>query len=564
MFERLALEASELLSPVLGDGVSADFSRTDDVSHGDLTTKVALRMAKELKKSPQEIAALVAEALSGLKGVSKVEIAGAGYVNLWLTPDTLLEELKLTREACKPKKISKKDKPVIVEYSSPNIAKPLGIHHILSTVIGQVIANTYEHAGYNVIHWNYIADWGLQFGKLWTAFQRWESKKVEELTLDDLLNLYVRFHTEAEKDASLEDQARADFKKLEDGNTEMRHFLNVITDTTKQANKKLYDRLHVAFDIEYGEGFYEDKMDAVIEEGKKKKVFKEGEKGALIAEFPEETKLPPYMIVKGDGATLYSTRDLAQMRYRIDTYHPQGIFIVVDIAQKLHFDQLVATCKALGWELPEFEHVIFGRMSFTDAGMSTRKGNIVKLETVLDEAVDRAAKIIKERGESIQTDNPKELAEMMGIGAVVYGLISQNRKSNIVFDWEKMLSFEGNSAPYIQYTHARAKSVLRKAEMKKEAKFPAIDTLTVHERTLIQTLLQFSRVLEESRSEHLPHKLTNFLYSLCQEFNGFYNADSILQAEPPQKELRLALTSLTATVLKTGAELLTLRVPERM
>jgi arginyl-tRNA synthetase len=270
--------------------------------------------------------------------------------------------------------------------------------------------------------------------------------------------------------------------------------------------------------------------------------------------------------VKGDGATLYSTRDLAQMRYRVDTYHPKEILIFTDIAQKLHFEQLMETCTMLGWELPTFENVLFGRMRFVDKSMSTRKGNVLKLEHVIDEAVARAEDILKERGDSIHTDDPKKLAEMMGVGALVYGILSQNRKMDLVFDWDKMLSFEGNSAPYLQYTHARAKSVLRKveAEIGDQRSEIGVTELSTSERILIGTLLQYPHVLSEARSEHLPHKLANYLYQLCQDFNSFYNTESILQAETSVRDLRLHLTSLTASVLKSGAELLTLRVPERM
>jgi arginyl-tRNA synthetase len=214
--------------------------------------------------------------------------------------------------------------------------------------------------------------------------------------------------------------------------------------------------------------------------------------------------------------------------------------------------------------MPFFENVLFGRMRFADRKMSTRKGNILKLQEVLDEAVQRSRDIIKERGDAIQTNDPQALAEMMGIGAVVYGILSQNRKMDIVFDWDKMLSFEGNSAPYLQYTHARARSVLRKAGVDQVDLPEAIDAFTAHERTLVLLLLQFPSVLEEARVTHMPHKLAHFLYELCQSFNAFYNTDPILKAQGAQKDLRLGLTSFTASVLKTGAQLLTLRVPERM
>ncbi len=426
------------------------------------------------------------------------------------------------------------------------------------------MSNFYEFQGYPVIRWNYIGDWGTQFGKLAVAKQKWAPKKETlSMTLSDLLDLYVKFHEEVEKDPTLEDEGRATFRKLEQGDADLQKFWKDVVSVTKSSLSGLYDRLHVSFDLDLGESFYQDKMDTILEEGKKKKVFVEGKEGSLIVEFPEEMNMSPYLVQKGDGATLYSTRDIAQMRYRIDTYNPQAILIFTDIAQKLHFEQLVETCKRLGWELPTFENVLFGRMRFADKSMSTRKGNILKLEEALDEAVSRAEKLIEERGEKIQTDNPKELAEMMGVGALVYGILSQNRKMDMVFDWDKALTFEGNSAPYLQYTYARAKSVLRKSGADVSDDLTATE-LTAHERVLIKLLFQFESVLEEARSEHLPHKVTVYLYTLCQAFNSFYNSDEILTAPTAQKTLRLGLTSLTAQVLKTGAELLTIRVPERM
>ncbi len=303
-------------------------------------------------------------------------------------------------------------------------------------------------------------------------------------------------------------------------------------------------------------------MQPIIDEGKKNGVFIEGKEGALIVEFPEETGLSPAIVVKGDDATIYLTRDLATAQYRIKTFDPQRILYVVDVAQEYYFRQLFATLHKLGWKLPYLEHVVFGRMSFRDGTMSTRKGNILKLEHVLDEAVKRAEEKITEHGEDIHTDDPRELAEIMGIGAVVYGVLSQNRRMNMMFDWDKFLSFDGNSAPYLQYTHARARSVVEKAG--KPSKLPKVDALTSSERLLLNTLLRFERVLEEARASHMPHVLANFLYELCQHYNAFYHEEPILKAPEPQRSLRVHLTDLTASVLKTGAELLTIRVPDRM
>lgn len=565
MFSSLTSEAHLVLKNLYGlENIDLHWEAPKEAEHGDVSTAVALRLAKQLGKSPREIAENIAHSLSASTVVEKCEVAGAGYVNIWMKANVLLETLFETEESCTPKK-KMSEPPVIIDYSSPNIAKPLGIHHILSTVIGQTLVNLYQHNGNEVVRWNYLGDWGTQFGKLAVAFEKWGKKKpIVEYTLDELLSLYVKFHDEAEKDDSLEEEGQAAFRRLEQGDQELRAFWSDAVAVTKQAMSSIYQRLHVSFDVDRGESYYEDKMLPILEEGKKKSVFKEGEKGALIVEFPEEANMPPAVVVKGDGATLYLTRDLALMKDRMEGWHPKAILWAVDIAQQLYFKQLFATVNQLGWNPPTLEHVYFGRMRFADGAMSTRKGKVLKLEEVLDEAVARASQIIEERGDAIQTDDPADLAEMMGVGALVYGILSQNRKMDMVFDWDKMLSFEGNSAPYLQYTHARARSILRKAEAEGEKPQIAIEHLTPHERVLILTLLRFSDVLLAARTEHLPHKLANYLYELCQAFNAFYNVDSIVQAIEPARSVRLYLTRLTADVLRVGSSLLTIRVPDRM
>lgn len=566
MFQELAEKARKALCDKypLKECV-VEWRRPQERTHGDATTTIALQLAKTLQKKPQEVAQVLCEAMCTIPDVKQAEVAGAGYVNVWLTSDALIRELTVTEEALSPRAVRKGAGSVIVDYSQPNIAKPLGVHHILSTVVGQCLCNLHRHLGYEVVGWNYIGDWGTQFGKLAVAWEKWgKGKPVSEHSLDELLELYVRFHAEAEKDKTLDDAARAAFLKLEQGDKNLHSFWEGVVRVTKASLSAIYERLHVRFDLDIGESFYEDKMQPILEEGKKKKVFVTGEEGSLIVMFAEEEKLPPFLVQKGDGATLYATRDLAQIRYRIDTYHPQAILYVVDVAQQLYFQQLFKTVEHLGWKLPQLEHVVFGRMRFADQAMSTRKGTVLKLEHVLDEAVVRAKEAIKEHRDSIQTDDEDTLAEMMGTGALVYGILSQNRKMDLVFDWKKVLSLEGNSAPYLQYTHARACSILRKAEIKEAALPSDAPDLTDRERSLIGMLLTFPSVLEDARIQRMPHTLANYLYALCQEFNSFYNSEPILKAEKLQRTLRLSLTSLTARVLKTGAELLTLRVPERM
>lgn len=566
MLKQLNSEAHLVLKKLHGLGeIDLQWEAPKEAEHGDVSTAVALRLAKQVGKNPREVAQGIADEFAKSALIEKVEVAGPGYVNVWMKPSVLLSALSETEERIRPTKRGDRDAPIVIDYSSPNIAKPLGIHHILSTVIGQTLVNLYQHNGNEVVRWNYLGDWGTQFGKLAVAFEKWgEKKPVSEYTLDELLSLYVKFHDEAEKDESLEAEGQAAFRRLEQGDESLRAFWNDAVAVTKKAMGSIYERLHVSFDVDRGESYYEDKMMSIVEEGKKKGVFKEGERGALIVEFPEEMNMPPGVVMKADGATLYLTRDLALMKDRMEGWHPQAILWAVDIAQQLYFKQLFETVKLLGWDAPRLEHVYFGRMRFADGAMSTRKGKVLKLEEVLDEAVARAEAIITERGDAIQTDDPKGLAEMMGVGALVYGILSQNRKMDMVFDWDKMLSFEGNSAPYLQYTHARARSVLRKSESTGEVPEMAIDTFTPNERVLLLALLRFGDVLDEALSEHLPHKLANYLYELCQRFNAFYNTDTIVQAEEPARSLRLFLTRVTADVLRSGATLLTIRVPDRM
>jgi arginyl-tRNA synthetase len=545
-------------------GMEIVWERPKDRTHGDFATSFALQCAKKVQKNPKDIATVLKEGMETHEDIEKVDIAGPGYVNVWMTPDALIRGLSQTRESCTAK-VKQRGSPIIVEYSQPNIAKPLGAHHLLTTLIGQSVANLYEHLGFDVITWNYMGDWGTQFGKLAVAVEKWgDGRPAEEYSVDELLELYVHFHNEVDNDPTLEDQGREKFRLLEQGDKELRIFWEAIVSTTKESLSGTYKRMNVSFDTDKSESFYEDKMEPILQEGIDKNVFIEGKEGALIVEFDETSSLPPYLVRKGDGATLYSTRDLAQMRYRIDECKPEKILIVTDIAQKLHFEQLEQTCEKLAWDMPYFENVLVGRMRYADKSMSTRKGNVLKLEEVLEEAVKRADDVIKGHGESIQTDSPDDLKEMMGIGAVAYGILSQNRRMDIVFDWDTMLSFDGNSAPYLQYTHARAKSVLRKAELASIDMPKNTEMLTDLERVLIGTLLQFSLVLEDACVSHMPHKLARYLYALCQDYNAFYNTESILKADEKTKTLRLALTACTADVLKAGAELLTIHVPDRM
>lgn len=566
---------SELLTVTIRDSLQNHFDfACDEVPlqapapghEADIASPIALQISKKLSKSPGEIAAVLQTDLKQLPEVSSVEVAGVGYLNVCYTPQVVWNNAlaAIAKGVKQPTRIN--EPPVIVEYSQPNIAKPLGVHHLLSTVVGQAIANLYRYSGYNVVAWNYLGDYGTQFGKLAVAIEEFgDGRKTEEYSINDLFDYYVRFHEEVEHNSTLDDRAREAFKKLEDGDTELQAFWEKIVHTTKQSLQPLYSRLHVSFDTDKGESFYQDKMAAVLDEGKAAGVFTVGERGALIVDLDEEnTNLPPYLVQKADGATLYSTRDIAQMQYRQTEFNPQKVLIITDVAQKLHFEQLEATCEKLGYLPEHFENILVGRMRFADKSMSTRKGNVLRLSELLDEAVTKATTAIKDHGDAVQTDDTKQLAEYMGIGAVSYGILSQNRKQDLVFDWDRFLALDGNSAPYLQYTYARAKSVLAKAECDSLFEIPTLDQLTPKERELLNTISRWPQIITQARESHLPHLLCTYLYSLCQVFNSFYSVEPILQAEESGRVLRLNLVYLTTTVLHSGAAILTISLPERM
>ena len=575
------MKIGEVIKTLYGVNTDVALVSPADSTHGDLTTNVCMQVSKNVGKSPEEVSKDIITAIEGEEVVDSVVFAKPGFINITLTGEARMKLVQASWKACKPQE-KRDEAPVIVEYSHPNIAKPLGVHHVLSTVIGQAISNLYRHQGYPVVSWNYIGDWGTQFGKLAVALEKWgdKSKKTSDYTLQELLDLYVKFHDEAEKDASLEEEARAAFRRLEEGDKDIRAFWKDVVEISLKGLDELYERLHVSFDVTKGESSYEDVMSEIIKEGKEKGIFVEGEDGALIVEFDDES-LPVYMIVKSDGGTLYSTRDLALALDRKKAYKPQSVLHVVDVAQQTYFRQLFATMEKLGWDMDHEEHVVYGRMSFEEKGMSTRKGNMLKLEDALDEAVKRADKLIEEKESEVKGSERDELAEMMGVSSFVYTILSQNRKHNIVFTWDKALTFEGNSAPYLQYTHARAMSVLRKGKCEgrnakcEEDNFAfitshfALDPVKeispeAQELQLMRRIILFPSVLEDARRDAMPHKLTNYLYSLCQDYNAFYNALPILDSKDPVRSLRLALTGITSDILKAGAEILTLRVPDRM
>jgi len=555
-------EIQQLLSSASGKDVKIEYP--GDPSHGDYACNVALILSKELGKAPQMIAQEIIDKVPANDIIGKIEIAGPGFINIFLSETAQQKELEriINEQNQYPKTALNKEK-VILEYSSPNIAKPLGVHHLLSTIIGQSLYNIYKQIGYDVESINHIGDWGTQFGKLIYAYKKWGQKsEIEKDPIAELLKLYVKFHDEVEKHPELEDEGRLEFKKFEEGDSENRELWKWFVEESLKEINSTYDKIGgIHFDHTQGESFYEDKMPAILEEGKSSKIFTEGEEGAYIAEFDDEN-MSPLVVQKRDGATLYSTRDLATIKYRIENFKPKKILYMVDVAQTLYFKQLFEVAARFPWFNTECIHVWFGRMHLKDGRASTRKGNVILLDEVLDEAVKRAADIITEKNPSLK--NVDHVARVLGIGAVKYNILSQNRTTDITFDWDRMLSLEGNSAPYLQYSYARSSSILRKQETTKDV-LPDPPEASEKIRLIKSFLPKYQEQLELAAQEYKPNILSNYLYELAQRFNSFYNGVQVVRADSEAKKAeRLKIVEATSQILKNGLALLGVEVVEEM
>ena len=543
---------------------------------GDYSTNLALILAKEEGKNPKEIASKIVEKLEKDKElaevVSKVEVAGPGFINFFLSEKALLDELVNIEK--QQEKYGTSDlgrgKTVIVDYSSPNIAKRFGIGHLRSTVIGQSLYNLYRFLGYKVIGDNHLGDWGTQFG---TLLYQIDSKglKPSELTIDELEKLYVEFNAEAQKNEKLWDMARAWFKKLEEKDPKAREIWQKVVDTSLKEFERIYGLLGVKIDYAYGESFYLDKMSAVIEEIRKKGLLTKSQ-GAHIIEFPSTSSgsLPPAIVVKSDGATTYLTRDLAAIRFRTTEWQPDILIYEVGSDQTLYFRQLFETVRLLGWkENSEFVHVAHGLMRFEHGKMSTRKGETVSLEEVLNGAISKARAIIdrSETGRGLDSHEKEKVAKAVGIGAVKYFDLMHQPGTDIIFDWEKIFVLEGNSAPYLQYTVARANSVLEKGRKSSPKEKIALNP---EELAVLRGLTRFSEIIVIAAKNYSPNLLANYLFDLAQKYNNFYAHHRILGSERTKNGIlsdnqhRLALTAGVAQVLKNGLTILGIETPQRM
>lgn len=570
----LAIIKAALLEAVSKAGfeVSSDqlhLEKTRHPDHGDFSSNVAMMLSGQAGRRPHEVAELIIAELG--KGLfEKAEVAGPGFINLWIEQKFYTKEFQALLDDFDDYLdgafFHSEKKTMVIDYSHPNIAKPMGVHHLLSTVIGDSIKKLYVRYGWKVIADNFIGDMGTQFGKLMAAIKKWgDLDEIEKDPIPKLLELYVQFHIEADKDVELDDEGRAEYLKFEEGDEASRKLWKKIVRWSLMDMQQVYDRLGVGFDYMNGESFYEDKMEAVLDEGRKKGLIVDGEKGAWII-MPDAPQDVPVLVRKSDGATLYATRDLARIQYWEKEWSPDLMVNVVDMAQAFYFKQLFFAQRKLGLTSARNEHVSFGRMQFADGSMSTRKGNILLLTDVMDEAQQRALKLVREKGVDLDEREQAELARIMGIGSIKYNILHQSRTTNITFDWDRMLSFEGNSAPYLMYTLTRARSVLRKAGMdvhdarKSELKAE----LDIEKKLLIQ-LMMYPDTIQRACEEFKPNHVANYLYELAQDFNSFYNSHSILQAQSKDlRESRLMITALVVRMMEDGFRLLGLEIPEKM
>lgn len=535
---------------------------------GHYSTNVAMRLAKDFKKNPFDVAQEFATKLKSAdkkRVFLKIEAVKPGFINFWLSKEFLQNQLAII--AKKPKDIGVekigKGKKVIIDHASTNIAKPLHVGHLRTTVIGAALANMHEALGYKVIRWNYIGDWGTQFGKLVAAYKHWgDKKKVEANPIGEMLALYVKFHDELKTKPELEKQGQEEFKKLEHGDKESRKLWRWFVKESLLEFDKAFEILGVFFDTHKGESAYEKQLPAIVKDLKKS--LAQQSEGAWIVPL-EKFNLPPALVEKSDGATLYLTRDIASLKDRL-TKKPAKILYVVANQQALHFEQLFAVANLLGLNTAELSHVKFGMVLGEDGKkLATREGKVIALMDVLNEGEKRALKVVSEKNPNLSDDEKKKVARAVSIGALKYNDLKENRNSDIQFNWDKMLDFTGDTAPYLQYTYTRFASILAKAESYKlkASSLSALDSEL--EVALMKKVLDFTDIIAQCAETYYTSHMAKYLFELAKLGSQYYEVTPILIDEnAARRNARLTLVRTIALTLKKGLSLLGIETTEQI
>lgn len=569
--QKLKIETAKVVSKYYQmNPAEVEVEPTRDLVHGDLTTNVALKIASRWGVPPKEAAENICQELKNSRLVGQicqqVEVAAPGFINFWIKPALCLKQLNEQKKA-HSKYAPYRGQRIIVEFSSPNIAKPMHVGHIRSTIIGAALANIYEALGAKVYRLNHLGDWGTQFGKLIAAYKRWGNRqRLRQAPIEEMLRLYVKFHQEMKTNPELETEGQREFLKLERGDRHNKALWNWFKKESLREFNKLYKRLGVKFSHILGESFYEPMLKGVVTELLRQKLAVKNEDGSIVVHLTAES-LPPCLIQKSDGGSLYATRDLAAIRYRLKRFKPHKILYVVGNEQSLHFEQIFAVARLAGWtEGVELQHIKYGLILSEDGQkLATREGRIIPLAQVLDQAHQLALKIVQAKNPSLPAKVKERVAEAVGVGAVKYNDLSQNRLTDITFNWQKMLSLEGNSAPYLQYTYVRLKSVLKKAAVKITPPSPqALSLANGHDQQVLRMLIRYPEFLRRAAEDNAPHLLAAYLYDLANQVNTFYHAAPVIKAEPLLRSLRLNLVRTAAEIIHQGLAILGIETVERM
>ncbi len=562
-----AAEAFRKVFPEVGlSALKMDVVPTAEERFGDYQCNAAMGLARLLKKNPREVAQAVLDQVPPPHCAQSLEIAGAGFINFRLKGEWLDQQMGALQGderlgAGRPGE----GRTVLLDYSSPNVAKPMHIGHIRSTVIGSALDRLHRFLGYRVVADNHVGDWGTQFGILMMGYRNFlNPDALRDSPIEELERVYRESYERSEKDETWLNQARTELVKLQGGDPENLALWKKFIELSKVEFNRIYQRLGVRFDLERGESYYNDRLPGVIRLLTEKGLAEESE-GALVVRLEAE-KLPLSIVRKSDGAFNYATTDLATVLSRVEEFHPEAIIYVTDERQQLHFRQVFSICKRLGVET-RLEHVWFGLMRLPEGTFSTRQGNVIKLERLLDEAETRALAIVQQSSPAMDPAQQKEVARAVGLGAVKYADLSQNPQSLVTFSWDKALALDGNSAPYLQYAYARIASV----QDKYKERFPGQDLrhwpirLTeAVERRLALRLLRFPDTVASACESFRPNYLADYLYELAQVYSTFYQTVPFLKAEEGVRESRVRLCDLVARTLRQGLSLLGIETPERI